>query len=137
MRADESRPEKRSFWNRDPFRAQTGCLTALLCVGGTYYGVGILLWALARDISAFSTSFYFLAPVLWPLGICLFPCFRSFPVATGAVVYLSLLVAWWRFFEAKTIKAFLSAIFVFFVVLAASSFALFLYGRQLVHQTGL
>ena len=127
----------RSFWKRDPFSVQTGCLTALLWAGGIYYGAGILMLALARDADAFSTSFYFLAPVLWPLGICLFPCFRSFPIATGIVVYLSVLTAWWRFFDAKTIKAFLSEVLVIFVVLAASTLALFCYGRQFVHQTGL
>ena len=96
----------RSFWSRDPFRVQTRCLTALLWAGGIYYGAGILMLALARGANAFSTSFYFLAPVLWPLGICLFPCFRSFPIATGIVVYLSVLTAWWRFSMQKQSRRF-------------------------------
>ncbi len=136
MKVCESRSEKRSFWNRDPFQVQMGCLTVLLWAGGLYYGAGLLLLAFGRGANAFTASAYFLAPVVWPLAICLYPFVRSFSVLAGAVSFSSILIAWWLFFGAKTIRAFLVSVFLFLLLFAASMLALVRYGHQL-SQTGL
>ena len=133
---DKNRLEKHPFWDRDPFWLQMGCLTALLWIGGLYYGVGILLLAFGRGSNPFTSTVYFLAPFIWPLAICLFPFVQSFSVAAGVIACLLVFLAWWLFFGAKTIKEFLVSIFIFFFVFATSMFALARYGH-LLWRTGL
>lgn len=136
MKVGESQAERRSFWNRDPFQVQMGCLTALLWAGGLYYGAGLLLLVFGRGANAFTASVYFLAPFVWPLAICLYPFVRSFSVLAGVISFSSILIACWLFFGAKTIRAFLVSVFLFLLVFAASMLALVRYGN-LLSQTGL
>ena len=132
----KKRLEQHPFWDRDPFELQMGCLTALLWLGGLYYGAGSLLLAFCRGANPFSSAIYFLAPFIWPLAVCLFPCVQSFSVAVGVIACLLVFLAWWLFFGAKTIKAFLISIFIFLFVFATSMLALVRYGHQL-WRTGL